>query len=150
MLQVFAHSDLPHQLVLVPVHPCQLPHMGKDVLETICQLLGEGRKRGGDYTDIRILYVKVQLIFHTATRHGHHLLTWKASTFPSLYWTWLSTTSLVRRSTSRHRWKALPKRDFFLSCKAGVGKMRCREYKGNTAAPFTHSAWGCQTCRGAL
>lgn len=44
--------------------------------------------------------------------------TWKASTFPSLYWTWLSTTSLVRRSTSRHRWKALPKRDFFLSYRA--------------------------------
>lgn len=41
--------------------------------------------------------------------------TWNASTFPSLYWTWLSTTSLVSRRTSRHRWKAFPKRDFFLS-----------------------------------
>lgn len=44
-------------------------------------------------------------------------LTWKASTFPSLYCTWLSTTSLLRRNTSLHRWKALPNLDFFRSWK---------------------------------
>lgn len=42
--------------------------------------------------------------------------TWNASTLPRRYWTWLSTTSLVRRRISRHKWNALPKRDFFLSC----------------------------------
>ena len=38
MLDVFAHPDLSHQLVLVAVHPSQLTHMGKDVLHTISQL----------------------------------------------------------------------------------------------------------------
>lgn len=35
MLQVFAHSDLPHELVLVAVHASQLTNMGKDVLQSI-------------------------------------------------------------------------------------------------------------------
>lgn len=35
MLQVFAHSNLPHELVLVAVHASQLTDMGKDVLESI-------------------------------------------------------------------------------------------------------------------
>lgn len=38
MLQVLAHANLPHQLVFVPVHARQLPHMGKDVLQPIRQL----------------------------------------------------------------------------------------------------------------
>lgn len=38
MLQVFAHSDLSHQLVLVAVHARQLPDMSKDVLQSIRQL----------------------------------------------------------------------------------------------------------------
>lgn len=38
MLQVLAHADLPHQLVLVAVHACQLAHVGKDVLQTVGQL----------------------------------------------------------------------------------------------------------------
>mmetsp|Transcript_29770 Transcript_29770/g.62392 ORF Transcript_29770/g.62392 Transcript_29770/m.62392 type:complete len:390 (-) Transcript_29770:1623-2792(-) len=38
MLQVFAHANLPHQSVLVPIHASQLPDMGERVLEPICQL----------------------------------------------------------------------------------------------------------------
>ena len=38
MLQVFAHADLSHQLVLVAVHACQLTHVGKDVLHSISKL----------------------------------------------------------------------------------------------------------------
>lgn len=38
MLQVFAHPDLSHQLVLVAVHACQLTHMSEDVLQPISQL----------------------------------------------------------------------------------------------------------------
>lgn len=44
--------------------------------------------------------------------------TWNASTFPSLYCTWLSTTSLLRRRISRHKWNAFPKRDFLRSWKS--------------------------------
>lgn len=38
MLEVLAHADLPHQLVLVAVHSRQLAHVGKDVLQTVGQL----------------------------------------------------------------------------------------------------------------
>ena len=38
MLQIFAHPDLSHQLVLVAVHACQLTNMSKDVLQSISQL----------------------------------------------------------------------------------------------------------------
>lgn len=38
MLQVLAHANLPHQLVFVPVHARQLPHVSKDILQAICQL----------------------------------------------------------------------------------------------------------------
>lgn len=38
MLQIFAHADLSHQLVLVAVHARQLTHMGEDVLQPIGQL----------------------------------------------------------------------------------------------------------------
>lgn len=38
MFQVLAHSNLPHQFVFVPVHPRELAHVGKDVLQAICQL----------------------------------------------------------------------------------------------------------------
>lgn len=43
MLQIFAHSDLSHQLVLVAVHACQLTHVSKDVLQPIGQL--QNRKK---------------------------------------------------------------------------------------------------------
>eukprot|EP00123_Amoebidium_parasiticum_P018100 comp24100_c1_seq1/m.43517 comp24100_c1_seq1/g.43517 ORF comp24100_c1_seq1/g.43517 comp24100_c1_seq1/m.43517 type:complete len:308 (+) comp24100_c1_seq1:5498-6421(+) len=38
MLQVLAHADLPHQLVLVAVHACKLTHVCEDVLHAISQL----------------------------------------------------------------------------------------------------------------
>lgn len=38
MLEIFAHSDLSHQLVLVAVHSCQLTNVGKDVLQSVSQL----------------------------------------------------------------------------------------------------------------
>lgn len=38
MLEIFAHSDLSHQLVLVAVHSSQLTNVGKDVLQSISQL----------------------------------------------------------------------------------------------------------------
>lgn len=38
MLEIFAHSDLSHQLVLVAVHARQLTNVGKDVLQPISQL----------------------------------------------------------------------------------------------------------------
>ena len=38
MLEVLAHANLPHQLVLVAIHPCQLADVGKGVLQTISQL----------------------------------------------------------------------------------------------------------------
>lgn len=38
MLEIFAHPDLSHQLVLVAVHSCQLTNVGKDVLQPISQL----------------------------------------------------------------------------------------------------------------
>lgn len=38
MLQIFAHPDLSHQLVLVAVHASQLTNMSEDVLQPISQL----------------------------------------------------------------------------------------------------------------
>lgn len=38
MLKILAHSNLPHELVLVPVHSSQLTHVTKNVLQTIRQL----------------------------------------------------------------------------------------------------------------
>ena len=35
-----AHTNLPHELVLVPVHASQLADMAEDVLEPVCQLEG--------------------------------------------------------------------------------------------------------------
>lgn len=43
MLQVFAHPNLSHQLVLVAVHAGQLSNMGKDVLQSIRQLQQKAR-----------------------------------------------------------------------------------------------------------
>lgn len=40
MLQVLAHSDLPHELVLVTVHASKLADVRKHVLQTICKLEG--------------------------------------------------------------------------------------------------------------
>ena len=38
MFDVFTHSDLSHELVLVSVHSSQLTNMSKGVLKTISQL----------------------------------------------------------------------------------------------------------------
>lgn len=38
MLQILAHPDLSHQLVLVAVHSRQLTNMSKDILQPITQL----------------------------------------------------------------------------------------------------------------
>jgi hypothetical protein len=38
VLEVLAHADLSHQLVLVTVHARQLAHVGKDVLDPVGQL----------------------------------------------------------------------------------------------------------------
>jgi hypothetical protein len=38
VLEIFAHSDLPHQLVLVTVHAGQLAHVSEDVLQTVGEL----------------------------------------------------------------------------------------------------------------
>ena len=38
MLEVLAHANLPHQLVLVAIHPCQLADVSKGVLQTVSQL----------------------------------------------------------------------------------------------------------------
>ncbi len=46
MLEIFAHPDLSHQLVLVAVHACQLTHMSKDVLQSISQLQHRGEILG--------------------------------------------------------------------------------------------------------
>lgn len=32
MLEILTHTDLPHKLVLVPVHSCQLTDVGKHIL----------------------------------------------------------------------------------------------------------------------
>ena len=40
MLDVLAHSDLPHELVLVAVHSRQLSHVRKHVLQPVGQLEG--------------------------------------------------------------------------------------------------------------
>ncbi|CAN7985254.1 unnamed protein product, partial [Ixodes hexagonus] len=40
VLEVLAHADLSHELVLVAVHARQLAHVGKDVLEAVRQLEG--------------------------------------------------------------------------------------------------------------
>ncbi len=46
MLQIFAHPDLSHQLILVAVHACQLTHMSEDVLQPIRQLQHRGQIQG--------------------------------------------------------------------------------------------------------
>ncbi len=38
MLEIFAHPDLLHQLVLVAVHASQLAHMREDVLNAVSEL----------------------------------------------------------------------------------------------------------------
>ena len=40
MFEVFAHPYLPHQFVLVPVHPRELADVGECVLQAISQLEG--------------------------------------------------------------------------------------------------------------
>lgn len=47
MFQVLAHPDLPHQLVLVAIHTSQLANMGKDILQSICQLQNTRKKPWG-------------------------------------------------------------------------------------------------------
>lgn len=38
VLQIFAHSDLSHQLVLVAIHSRQLPNVSEDVLQSVGKL----------------------------------------------------------------------------------------------------------------
>lgn len=45
MLQVLAHPDLPHQLIFVAIHASQLTNMGKDILQSICQLQTNMKKQ---------------------------------------------------------------------------------------------------------
>ena len=40
MFEVFGHSHLAHQSVLVPVHPRQLSYVGENVVETVSKLEG--------------------------------------------------------------------------------------------------------------
>ena len=40
MLQVLAHSNLPHQTILVPVHACELTNVVESILQTIRVLIG--------------------------------------------------------------------------------------------------------------
>lgn len=40
MLEVLGHANLPHEPVLVPVHPRQLADMGEDVVKTVSKLEG--------------------------------------------------------------------------------------------------------------
>ena len=44
MLEILAHADLPHQLVLVAVHARELAHVSKDVLQTISKLHREDKE----------------------------------------------------------------------------------------------------------
>lgn len=46
MLQIFAHPDLSHELVLVAVHAGQLTNMSEDVLQPIRQLQYRGKMMG--------------------------------------------------------------------------------------------------------
>ncbi len=39
VLEILAHSNLPHKLVLVPIHTSQLPHMTERILQPVCQLI---------------------------------------------------------------------------------------------------------------
>lgn len=72
MLQVFTHSDLSHQLVLVAVHSCQLTHMGKDVLQSISQLQYRGEILGLVCVNIlqntKLTQYKKQITFLRATK----------------------------------------------------------------------------------
>ena len=38
MLEILAHSDLPHQFVLVSIHASELPNVSECVLQSVCQL----------------------------------------------------------------------------------------------------------------
>ena len=40
MLQIFAHSNLPHQTILVPVHARELTNVVESILQTIRVLIG--------------------------------------------------------------------------------------------------------------
>lgn len=40
MLEILAHSNLPHEAVLVSVHASELPNVIEGVLQAICQLIG--------------------------------------------------------------------------------------------------------------
>lgn len=40
MLQIFAHADLSHQFVFVPIHSCQLANMSENILQAVGQLEG--------------------------------------------------------------------------------------------------------------
>lgn len=38
MLEIFAHTHLAHESVLVSIHTRQLSYVGESILKTICQL----------------------------------------------------------------------------------------------------------------
>ena len=40
VLEVLGHPHLPHQSIFITVHPCQLAHVRKDVLEAVSELEG--------------------------------------------------------------------------------------------------------------
>lgn len=59
MLEIFAHADLSHQLVLVSIHSSQLSNMSKRVLNTISKLKRADLKRFEHLEVTRRLYHKL-------------------------------------------------------------------------------------------
>lgn len=72
MLQIFAHPDLSHQLVLVAVHACQLTHMSEDVLQTIRQLKYRGENSGLVKCELTVILKQIS----TMLRHHWNKYTW--------------------------------------------------------------------------
>lgn len=75
VLQVLAHPDLPHQLVLVSIHPCQLPDVGKDILQTVCQLQGSRRREEEECTEVKS-------VSPFQDQNGHHVNQPTTATLP--------------------------------------------------------------------
>lgn len=85
VFQVLAHADLPHQLILVAVHACQLSHVGKNILQPVCQLQESQPSDSGPEPAPE----PHRLCPVSPSRQGsrQHGLTWKASTLPKRYCT---------------------------------------------------------------
>lgn len=58
MLDVFAHPDLSHELVLVSVHSSQLTNMGEDVLQAISKLKIYPTSKSNEFVSLLQLGVK--------------------------------------------------------------------------------------------